>query len=240
MDKELMKEIIGKRKVDETTWLKFSKTYGEQLEFEERIKKVNENIIKYAEMREDLWEYDKQNLLDFCWQCVLDEQETDIEIILNKFRDFNGKNKIVKEKKSKIYTYIKKKTNELAESYDTFCWKELSSNENDMSDKNRIEEKHLEVINLDKIKVKNTGLKIGKENVKKNDKMTIWDYFSVGFAIIICIISLCLVIWFFILGIKVLFEPSSWEINLSNPANARRLWRIIVGIIAIILFICKR
>jgi hypothetical protein len=66
-------------------------------------------------MRDDLGEYDKQKLLEFCWQCVLNEQETDVEIILNKFRDCNGEYKIAKEKKS--ITHTKEKTDELTESH---------------------------------------------------------------------------------------------------------------------------
>ncbi len=236
MDRESMTEIIGKRKVDETTRLKCGKIYIEKIEFEEKIKKINEDIIKYSETRKDLWEYDKQNLLEFCWQYVLDKHETDIEIILNKFRDFNGKYKMAKEKKSKLYTYMKEKTKELAESYGVFCWKKESSNEND-DDKNEIEEKWLGVINLDKIDVKDAGIKIKKK--KGNNNMTIWDYISLTFLIILATICWVFLIWFFIFAIKTLFEHSSWEINLNNPTNSRRMGKIIAGIFAIVLFICK-
>ena len=144
---------------------------------------------------------------------------------------------MAKEKKSKIYTYTKKKTDELAESYDTFWWKKKSNYEKDKDDKNKIEENNLGVINLDKIDVKSTDLKIKKN--KENDKMTIWDYVSLAFIIILAIIWWGFIIWFFILCIKALFEiPSSWEINFSNPANVRRMWKIIIGIIAIVLFVC--
>ena len=236
MNSESMTEIMGKRKVDETTRLEYWKIYREQVDFEEKIKKANENIVKYAKMRNDLWEYDKQKLLEFCWRCVFNEQETDIEIILNKFRDFNGKYNTVKEKNQ---NFTKKKTNELAENYDAFCWKKESSNENDNDDKNENEEKCLWVINLDKINVKDTGLKIKKKK-KTNNNMTIWDYVSLTFIIILAIICWVFVIWFFIFAIKTLFEPSSWEINLKNPTNTRRMGKIIFGIIALILIICKK